>query len=291
LAAIRQRFILLGRNADSRSACQTTRLLVRKVADLFDTLGSPLGYALPTLAFRAPGLVVICKPAGWETDVYDVAKFGVPITPVARFYLLSSFVSKLFPEDEYPINHLPEYGFGFVHRLDQMSSGLILAATNFESHYYLQWQMCCYSIDREYFVLCHGSVLPAPHVLRLRGRILEGKHRVHARSSFGDRCHVHPRGKPAESRVLPVAHIHLGQGDESLGAVAISIVTGRQHQIRTHMQHIGHPTVYDGRYGLRAIVLSGLCREDAARVPERIVQSRPLLAQHKMELSLRGAYA
>mmetsp|Transcript_172454 Transcript_172454/g.552814 ORF Transcript_172454/g.552814 Transcript_172454/m.552814 type:complete len:117 (+) Transcript_172454:980-1330(+) len=81
-----------------------------------------------------------------------------------------------------------------------MSSGLILAATNFESHYYLQWQMCCYSIDREYFVLCHGSVLPAPHVLRLRGRILEGKHRVHARSSFGDRCHVHPRGKPAESR-------------------------------------------------------------------------------------------
>lgn len=71
---------------------------------------------------------------------------------------------------------------------------------------------------------------------------------------------------------------------------AISIVTGRQHQIRTHMQHIGHPTVYDGRYVLQEILLQGCRIEDAARAPTELLRPRPLPERHRAELELRGAY-
>lgn len=107
------------------------------MVDVTSQVGAPLGYDSPRVVVDTPGIIVILKPAGWETDVYDVAKFGVPITPVARFYLLSTFLGTMFPKDKFPISHDPEYGFGFVHRLDQMSSGLIISTTNFESHFFL----------------------------------------------------------------------------------------------------------------------------------------------------------
>lgn len=237
-------------------------------------------------------MVVVLKPAGWETDVYDVSRYGVPITPVAREYLLSTFMGDLFSKEEHPVCHSPSDGFGFIHRLDQMSSGLILAATRYESLLFLQLQMCCYDIARQYFVLCHGPVRPSAEVLQMRGRILEGERST--RCTQGGRSRVDARGKPAESRALPAAHLQL-QAEGAFTAVVISIVTGRQHQIRAHLQHIGHPSVYDGRYVLPQIFLRGGAADgglrfgDAARVSEDIPQPRPLPAWFQAELRLRGA--
>merc|ERR1711937_218074 len=213
----------------------TTPQIWRNVVDITDEVETPLGYDPPVVVVDARGLIVIFKPAGWETDVYDVAKYGVPITPVARFYLLSSFLAANFPKEAFPICHSVTHGFGFVHRLDQMSSGLIIGTTCFESHFYLQWQMCCYFIAREYFVSCHG--FPISSLDKVCGRILEGA--IRARSTYGERCRVDERGKPASSRIHSVSHLHLEQGQEPLGLVIIKILTGRQHQIRVHLQHVG----------------------------------------------------
>lgn len=279
----------MGRRMDADG--YSDKSLWRNVVDVTGELGTPLGYDTPVVLVNTPGLVVIFKPAGWETDVYDVAKFGVPITPVARFYLLSTFLGKLFPKDRFPLCHAPEHGFGFVHRLDQMSSGLIIATTTFETHKLLQLQMSTYTIDREYFVLCHGLVIPDEcGAFNITGRILEGQTRMRHRSMYGERCRVDPRGKPAKSRVLPAMHMLLPLFEESLGAVVVSIVTGRQHQIRTHLQHIGHPSVYDGRYVLQEVLLQGCQLEDIIRAPSAPPVIRPLPEQHRAELALRGAY-
>lgn len=296
LDAIRAACLEAGRKADL--AKDRASGATRNVVDITEVLESPLGYAEPTLELKAPGLVVILKPAGWETDVYDVARYGVPITPVARFYLLSTFLGRLYAKEDHPICHSPEDGFGFVHRLDQMSSGLILAATKYEAHSLLQWQMCCYRIAREYFVLGHGLIMPTGSrsgVLHVRQRILEG--RVRARCTYGERCQVDARGKPAETRVLSAAHFRLGAHEEAVTAAIISIVTGRQHQIRTHLQHIGHPSVYDGRYVQQALLLrsgsgagAGLRLADARLASEQPPRPRPLPEKHRAELALRGAY-
>ncbi|CAJ1364116.1 unnamed protein product [Effrenium voratum] len=75
-------------------------------------------------------------------------------------------------------------------------------------------------------------------------------HEARGRGPQGESCRVDPsagpRGKPALSFVSPLAHSRrLPQDDFTL--LAISIWTGRQHQIRVHLQHVGHATVYDGR--------------------------------------------
>eukprot|EP00439_Symbiodinium_sp_Y106_P053049 s1147_g7.t1 len=115
-----------------------------------DSFGpTPLGHQEPRVVVNAPGFIVLMKPAGWETDVYDVSKLGVPISPVTRFYLLSSFLAASGNEEQFPISRSADSGFGFIHRLDQMSSGLILTASCFLYHAFLQFQMATYQIDRE----------------------------------------------------------------------------------------------------------------------------------------------
>eukprot|EP00811_Abedinium_folium_P012328 NODE_2142_length_2284_cov_3.461289.p1 GENE.NODE_2142_length_2284_cov_3.461289~~NODE_2142_length_2284_cov_3.461289.p1 ORF type:complete len:202 (-),score=45.40 NODE_2142_length_2284_cov_3.461289:52-657(-) len=192
-----------------------------------------------------------------------------------------------FPRETFPICHSVQHGFGFVHRLDQMSSGCICTTTTYGGHFLLQWQMCSYVIQREYAVLSHRLVRPGPRGGRVRlcGRILEGI--VRARSTFGDRCRLDARGKPAQSHVLPASHLRL---EELLGFVVVAIFTGRQHQIRVHLQGWGHPTVYDGRYTLEHILLQGMGSADVQRAPKECPQPRPLPEKHRMELTLRGSY-
>jgi len=252
---------------------------------------TPFGYDTPTITLNVPGLIVISKPAGWETDVYDVGKWGTPISRIARFYLLSSYIGARFPKDRFPVCHSVEHGFGFVHRLDQMSSGLIIAATHFTTHFLMQWQMCSYLIQRQYFVLSHGLLMP-PHKVcqKVRARILEGVAR--ARNTFGDRCRVDKRGKPAETWLTVAGHQRVASAKDSevVCAVVISIFTGRQHQIRVHLQHLGHPSVYDGRYVQQELLLQGLRRADLVRAPVHCPEPRPLPHWHRLELSLRGSW-
>jgi len=265
--------------------------IARNIIDITDEVATPLNYDIPRIVFEAPGIIVILKPAGWETDVYDVAKFGIPITPVARFYLLSTFIGGVYPKEEFPICHAPSHSFGFVHRLDQMSSGLIVAATTFESFLFMQWQMSSYSIERQYYVLCHGLLRShRTATLTISARILEGQVRLRHRSAFGERCRVDEEGKPALSNVTLTSCLGFKRDRGAFSAVAIDIFTGRQHQIRTHLQYIGHPSVYDGRYVMQDVLLQGLCVADVAFASTALPRPRPLPERHRAELELRGAY-
>ncbi|CAE8592820.1 unnamed protein product [Polarella glacialis] len=141
---------------------------------------------------------------------------------------------------------------------------------------------------RGYVVLCHGHVQPVPGVLRISARIREGA--VRGRSTFGERCRTDPRGKPALTKVSVLGHQRRDAREEALSLVGISILTGRQHQIRVHLQHVGHPTVYDARYLEPSVLLQGLELRDVLRAPADCPAPRPLPERHRSELSLRGAY-
>merc|ERR1719198_621280 len=53
-------------------------------------------------------------------------------------------------------------------------------------------------------------------------------------------------GKPAQTYIRVVAHVR--RGPFKLSLIVCRIRTGRRHQIRTHLLHVGHPTVADGKY-------------------------------------------
>lgn len=123
-----------------------------------------------------------------------------------------------------------------IHRLDSDTSGVILL-TKQES--FLEEMIELFrneKIDKKYIALCHG---------RFKNKNGTIKAALSRRSSknHGMNVTVDTHGRKAHSE-FRVIHQYA-----NFAMVEVKIYTGRTHQIRTHMAHIGHPVVGDSRYG------------------------------------------
>jgi len=122
---------------------------------------------------------------------------------------------------------------GIVHRLDRDTSGLLVVAKNDVAHQSLAAQLKDRRMTREYLALVHGclegeGVVEAP----------VGRHPVDRQ-----RMAVVTGGKPALTRFRALAHY------KGYTLLSLKLGTGRTHQIRVHMAHIGHPVACDPKYG------------------------------------------
>ncbi|CAJ1378874.1 unnamed protein product [Effrenium voratum] len=173
---------------------------------------------------------VVYKPQDWEVYGNHTSQ------------QLSAFVASAWPgQVSAPILRDRNHNRGFLHRLDVPSSGLILFAKTFEAFYDLQVQLCAGEVLREYAALCHGWA-PSRAVTAQQ---VEGVARP-ARSGG--------RGKPSRTHLALAARDHaLGANrNRALSEVVLRLGTGRKHQIRSHLAHVGHPVVRDGLYTSRA---------------------------------------
>ena len=143
-----------------------------------------------------------------------------------------------------------EHNFGFLHRLDVPSSGLILHAQNYEAFYDLQLQLYSGLMIRDYTVLCHGFLTRQWLDFRL---FYQGS----APSQVGG------RGKVSVSR-LSSENFFYGASAVSLTLTLWCIQTGRRHQIRSHAAHVGHSTVRDRIYSSSSTFLadSTICQRN-----------------------------
>ncbi|WP_245580103.1 RluA family pseudouridine synthase [Niveispirillum irakense] len=125
---------------------------------------------------------------------------------------------------------------GIVHRLDKDTSGLIVVAKNDKAHQGLSAQFADRSLSRTYQAVVWG--VPAPRSGEITGNI--GRH-----PSDRKRMAVLERGgKPAITRYTLLRAL-----GPAASLVECKLLTGRTHQIRVHMTHIGHPLVGDQVYG------------------------------------------
>src|SRR5690606_9273170 len=124
---------------------------------------------------------------------------------------------------------------GIVHRLDKDTSGLMVAAKTLQAHKALVDQLQARTVKREYLALVNGTFTAGGRIEAPIGR--------HPRDRI--RMAVVDTGREA------VTHYRIQQRYQAHTLLLAALETGRTHQIRVHMAHIGHPLVGDPLYGGR----------------------------------------
>ncbi|MBT3194298.1 MAG: RluA family pseudouridine synthase [Verrucomicrobia bacterium] len=126
---------------------------------------------------------------------------------------------------------------GIVHRLDRDTSGVIVVAKCQAAMDSLTRQFHDREVEKEYFAILHGT--PHPGVGLIETQIGRSNHDRKMMSTETS------RGRDA------ITNYHLTEVLGAFCTVRVGIETGRTHQIRVHMAHIGHPVVGDAVYGGR----------------------------------------
>ena len=174
---------------------------------------------------------------------------------------------------------------GIVHRIDKDTSGLLVVAKTDAAHQGLAAQFADHSVDRRYLALCAGA--PDPNDPRLRGvrgasfeaggvlkvQTFLGRHRTDRQRqavSFETGRHAVTRARTLEAFGAP----------PQCALLECRLETGRTHQIRVHMAHVGHgligDPVYGGRRKLSDKVLGTAAVEAVARFPRQALHAATL---------------
>lgn len=162
-----------------------------------------------------------------------------------------------------------------VHRLDKDTSGIIVFAKDEETHKQLSQLFEGREVEKFYLGLVHGKLMNESG--SVDAAIMEHPGKT-------GKMVTHVKGKPSLTDYTIVESFRI------YSWLQFQIHTGRTHQIRIHMQHIGHPIVCDELYGDPApILLSALKKKfklskDAEE--ERPLMSRLALHSHRLSFTL-----
>jgi 23S rRNA pseudouridine1911/1915/1917 synthase len=198
------------------------------------------------ILYEDDDLAVINKPAGMLVHAgagatEDARNRGTLVNALLfHFAKLSEVGGKLRP--------------GIVHRLDKQTSGIILVAKNDSAHRKLGEMFSQRQVAKTYIALVHGEVAKDNVTVNLPiGRDLVRRTRMTTRRSASSEG-----VRSAVSHVKVLERIASPYGPFTL--VEVKIETGRTHQIRVHMQSLGHPVAGDHLYGAPRVI-AGLAAE------------------------------
>lgn len=207
-----------------------------KAADLIKVIISPAiePTAKPEMipleiVYEDDDIIVVNKPKGMVTHPAPGNYSGTLVNALLYQTKLSSIGAPLRP--------------GIVHRLDKDTSGLIVAAKTDAAYKSLAKQIKDRTVEKTYLALVHG--LMKNNEGQIEAKI--GRHPVN-RKKMAVLESQKEKSKSKKSRDA-LTYYKVLKRFKNYSLVEVKIKTGRTHQIRVHLAHLGHPVVGDSTYG------------------------------------------
>jgi len=220
-------------------------------------------------------IIVINKPAGMVVH---------PAAGNSTGTLLNGLLHA-FPE----LIDLPRAGI--VHRLDKDTTGLLVIARTLKAHQSLVSQLQARAMGREYIAIAWGRVPANGTIDEPIGRHPQQRQKMAVIKSTT----IH---HPSTKHNIPdeyLERLKKGQGKEAIthyevkhrfpyhSLVQLKLSSGRTHQIRVHLTHIGHPLLGDKTYGKKQRTpkdLSPAAQEAVSAFPRQALHARRLTLMH-----------
>ena len=206
------------------------------------------------IVFEDADIIVINKPAGMVVHPAYSNWTGTMVNALLHHVQdLSGINGELRP--------------GIVHRIDKDTSGLLLVAKHDKAHRFLSHLFKTHTIEREYWTIVWGKLKKKKGTIEtLIGRSAKD------RKKFA----VVKEGKTA------ITHYEVIATYDFLSLVKLHLETGRTHQIRVHMAHIGHPVFGDTVYGGDNPNLAGVDKKK--KQAAKLLEQMPRQALHAKTL-------
>ena len=186
------------------------------------------------ILYEDDDVVAVNKPAGMVVHSGAAAGSGTLVNALLHhFESLSKLGGDLRP--------------GIVHRLDRMTSGVLLVAKHDRAHRALGEQFQARKVKKIYWAVVHGRPSEPPR----QGRLVEIDKRRWSRLEMPIRRDSRQRVKMAARSGGRAAEtdFRVISATAAYSLLEVRIGTGRTHQIRVHLSKIGHPVVGDRLYG------------------------------------------
>lgn len=214
------------------------------------------------IRYEDEDLLIVCKPAGMVVHPGFGNSRGTLVNALAYH----------FGHDGLPVlNGNAKNQIGLVHRIDKDTSGLLVVAKTDYAMTHLAKQFFDHTIERKYWALVWGD-------FESEGGTVNAHVGRHPR--YRQKCAVFPEGDKGK---WAVTHYKVLEPLYYVSLVECQLETGRTHQIRVHMKHIGHPLFSDIKYGGDQIIKGTVFSKYKAFV-ERTFQVLPRQALHAKSL-------